>query len=86
MDDYLYALQETAPHLARPALHRCFQRHGVSRLPLNEEGQAAPKKKFKDYPIGYLHVDFAEVHTEEGHWYRPNACDAFSSPSAAPAR
>lgn len=25
-------------------------------------GPKKPKKKFKDYPIGYLHVDFAEVH------------------------
>lgn len=66
LDDCLYALQETIPQLSRSALHRCFQRHGVSRLPLSEDGQSIPKKKFKDYPIGYLHVDFAEVHTEEG--------------------
>lgn len=33
---------------------------------MTEEGQSPPKKKFKDYPIGYLHVDFAEVRTEEG--------------------
>ena len=34
--------------------------------PLSEAGQSPPKKKFKDYPIGYLHVNFAEVQTEEG--------------------
>ena len=78
LDDCLYALQATIPHLShaalsRSALHRCFQRHGVSRLPLNEDGQSPPKKKFKDYPIGYLHVDFAEVQTEEGKQYLPNA-------------
>jgi hypothetical protein len=28
-----------------------------------------PKKKFKDYPIGYLHVAFAQVRTEEGRQY-----------------
>ena len=38
LDDCLYVLQETIPHLARSALHRYFQRHGVSRLPLNEDG------------------------------------------------
>ena len=64
LDDCLYALQETIPHLSRSALHRLFQRHGTSRLPAPE-----PKKKFQDYPIGYLHVDFAEVHTEEGRVY-----------------
>lgn len=33
LDDCLYALQETIPHLTRSALHRCLQRHGISRLP-----------------------------------------------------
>jgi transposase-like protein len=33
LDDCLYALQATLPHLTRSALHRCFQRHGISRLP-----------------------------------------------------
>lgn len=28
--------------------------------------RAQQKKKFKDYPIGYLHIDFAEVQIEEG--------------------
>jgi len=27
------------------------------------------KKKFKDYSIGYLHIDFAEVHTQQGKSY-----------------
>ena len=33
LDDCLYALQATIPHLSRSALHRCLQRHGMSRLP-----------------------------------------------------
>ena len=33
LDDCLYVLQETIPHLTRSALHRCLQRHGISRLP-----------------------------------------------------
>ncbi|WP_345111694.1 IS481 family transposase [Hymenobacter algoricola] len=78
LDDCLYALQETIPHLSRSALHRCFQRHGVSRLPLSEDGQSAPKKKFKDYAIGYLHVDFAEVRTEQGRQYLFVAIDRTS--------
>jgi transposase InsO family protein len=78
LDDCLYALQEAIPHLSRSALHRCFQRHGVSRLPRSDEGQSVPKKKFKDYPIGYLHVDFAEVLTEEGRQYLFVAIDRTS--------
>src|SRR6478609_8997020 len=33
LDDCLYALQPSIPHLTRSSLHRCFQRHGISRLP-----------------------------------------------------
>src|SRR5579883_1511865 len=32
LDDCLYALQATIPHLTRSSLHRCYQRHGISRL------------------------------------------------------
>jgi len=33
LDDCLYALQPTIPHLTRPSLHRCLERHGISQLP-----------------------------------------------------
>jgi hypothetical protein len=29
LDDCLYALQATIPHLTRSSLHRCLQRHGI---------------------------------------------------------
>ena len=32
LDDCLYALQPSIPHLSRSALHRCLQRYGISRL------------------------------------------------------
>ena len=32
LDDWLYALQASIPHLTRPSLHRCLQRHGISQL------------------------------------------------------
>jgi len=78
LDDCLYALQATIPNLSRSALHRCFQRHGISRLPLPDEKGLRKKKKFKDYPIGYLHIDFAEVHTEQGKSYLFVAIDRTS--------
>ena len=65
LDDCLYALQATIPHLTRSSLHRLFQRHEISRLPAIE-GETGRKKAFKRYPIGYLHIDIAEVRTEEG--------------------
>ncbi|SDZ17369.1 hypothetical protein SAMN05421755_11521, partial [Nitrosomonas sp. Nm33] len=68
LDDCLYALQSTIPHLSRSSLHRCYQRHGISRLP-DVDGDKPAKKKFKKYPIGYFHIDIAEVRTEEGKLY-----------------
>jgi transposase InsO family protein len=65
LDDCLYALQPTIPHLTRSSLHRCFQRHGISRLP-DVDGNKPAKRKFKRYPIGYFHIDIAEVRTAEG--------------------
>ncbi len=65
LDDCLYALQATVPHLTRSSLHRCLQRHGISRLP-DVEGDKPAKRKFKAYAIGYFHVDIAEVRTAEG--------------------
>ena len=46
LDDCLYALQASLPHLTRSSLHRCLQRHGISRLP-NTNGTKA-KKAFKN--------------------------------------
>ena len=54
LDDCLYALQPTIPHLTRSALHRCLQRHGISRLP-DMEGDKPKRSKFKRYPIGFFH-------------------------------
>ena len=65
LDDCLYALQATIPLLTRSSLHRCLQRHGISRLP-EVTGDKEPKKKFKTYPIGYFHIDITEVRTAEG--------------------
>jgi transposase-like protein len=65
LDDCLYALQATIPHLTRSSLHRCFQRHDISRLP-EIAGDKPAKQPFKRYPIGYFHIDIAEVRTEEG--------------------
>jgi transposase InsO family protein len=65
LDDCLYGLQPTVPHLTRSSLHRCLERHGISRLP-EIEGDKPQKKRFASYPLGYFHIDIAEVSTEEG--------------------
>ena len=65
LDDCLYALQASIPHLTRSALHRCLQRHRISRLP-ETDGDKPARKRFKAYPIGFFHIDIAEVRTEQG--------------------
>jgi transposase InsO family protein len=77
LDDCLYALQATIPRLTRSALHRCLQRHGISRLS-GIEGEKQSKKKFKTYPIGFVHIDIAEVRTEEGKLFLFIAIDRTS--------
>ena len=77
LDDCLYALQPTIPHLTRSSLHRCLSRHGINRLP-DVAGDKPTRKKFKAYPIGYVHIDIAEVQTAEGKLYLYVAIDRTS--------
>ena len=49
LDDCLYALKPTLPHLTRSSLHRCLRRHGISRLP-QVGGDKPQKKHFKRLP------------------------------------
>ena len=77
LDDCLYALQPTIPHLTRSSLHRCLRRHGIGRLP-DIEGEKPTKKRFKPYPIGFFHIDIAEVQTAEGKLYLFVAIDRTS--------
>ena len=65
LDDCLYALQATIPHLTRSSLHRCLQRHGISRLP-EVDGDRPARKKFKAYPIGYFHGECQEFRVRAG--------------------
>ncbi len=77
LDDCLYALQPTIPHLTRSSLHRCLQRHGIGRLP-ETDGDKPKRSRFKAYPIGFFHIDIAEVHTEQGRLYLFVAIDRTS--------
>jgi transposase InsO family protein len=77
LDDCLYALQATIPHLTRSSLHRCLQRNHISRLP-DVTGDKPGKRKFKAYPIGYVHIDIAEIQTAEGKLYIYVAIDRTS--------
>jgi transposase len=64
LDDVLGCLKDTIPNLSRSALHRCLQRHGISRLPAEEAAQKS--KRFKTYEIGYVHIDSSELRRADG--------------------
>ena len=68
LDDCLYALQPSIPHLTNSAFHNCLQRYDISRL-LDMDGDKPKRQKFKRYPIGYSHIDIAELCTKEGKLY-----------------
>lgn len=64
LDDVLGCLRDTIPNLSRSALHRCLQRHGISRLPVEETKQQ--RKRFKTYEIGYVRIDSCELRHSDG--------------------
>ena len=64
LDDVLGCLRDTIPNLSRSALHRCLQRHGISRLPVEETSEK--RKRFKTYEIGYVHIDSCELRHADG--------------------
>ena len=61
LDDLLVITREfICEEVSRSGLDRCLRRHGVSNLRdlyPKEENEAAPKKTFKDYEPGFIHID-----------------------------
>lgn len=62
LDDVYISLKPQIPALSRSNLYRCLKRNGLNRLPLDDESTSKPvKKKFKEYNIGYCHIDITEI-------------------------
>ena len=68
LDDVFVALKSQIPVLSRSNLYRCLRRNGLNTLP-REKTDKTPVKKFKNYAIGFIHIDIAQVHTSEGKAY-----------------
>lgn len=45
LDDAYIALKDVIPHLTRPSLHRCLQRHGISRSQTQREADGYDDNK-----------------------------------------
>jgi transposase InsO family protein len=79
LDDVLGCLREASPTLSRSALHRCLVRHGISRLPRDEE-RASKRNRFAETKIGYVHVhvDVCELRLAQGKLFLFLAIDRVS--------
>ncbi len=77
LDDVLGCLRDTIPKLTRSSLHRCLERHGISRLPENPD-QASKRGKFADTTIGYVHIDIRELRLAQGRFTMFLAIDRVS--------
>ncbi len=77
LDDVLGCLRDTIPRLTRSALHRCLKRHGISRLPENEE-KSARRGRFAETAIGYVHIDVCELRLAAGKLHMFLAIDRVS--------
>ena len=65
LDDVLGCLREAIPRLTRSALHRCLERHGISRLPRDPE-KASKRGRFAETAMGYVHIDACELRLAGG--------------------
>jgi transposase-like protein len=77
LDDVLGCLRGTIPALSRSALHRCLQRHGISRLAKNDETEAK-RGRFARTTIGYVHIDVCELRWAAGRVHMFLAIDRVS--------
>jgi transposase-like protein len=60
LDDVFIALKPAIPRLTRSTLHRCLQRHGISRLP---RAKRQRRGQFEACELGFFHIDQTEVRT-----------------------
>jgi transposase-like protein len=75
LDDVYICLKPHIPTLSRSNLHRCLKRNGLNRLPVEDGQDKKKKKKFKDYEIGYVHVDITEMNIDKNKHYLFAAID-----------
>jgi hypothetical protein len=65
LDDVLRCLEDSIPKLTPSSLHRCLERHSISRLPESQE-KTSKRGRFADTTIGYVHIDICALRLTEG--------------------
>ena len=76
LDDVMGCLRDQIPKLTRSSLHRCLERHGISRLPVNDT--MTKRGRFADTTIGYVHIDSCEFRHTDGKTHMFLAIDRVS--------
>ena len=76
LDDVMGCLRDQIPKLTRSSLHRCLERHGISRLPANET--TTKRGCFAETTIGYVHIDSCELRHADGKIHMFLAIDRVS--------
>ena len=56
LDALTFVVSHFLPHLNRDAVYRILRAEGLNRLPLAEQARK-PHGTFKDYEVGFMHVD-----------------------------
>jgi transposase-like protein len=75
LDDCLYALQPTIPHLRRSTLHRCLQRHGLSTLRSRAFPPEFDAGRGEATGLGQIAIVISPAPTEEGVFHLFGATD-----------
>ena len=71
LDDVYISLKDKIPNLSRSNLYRCLKRNGLNILPVEDDPNHTKreKKKFKEYPMGFIHIDITELRTQQCKCY-----------------
>jgi len=68
LDDVFCCLKDRIPTLNRANLYSCLRRNNLNILPKNDD-KIRQKKPFKEYEIGYLHIDITELLVGKKKYY-----------------
>ncbi len=77
LDAVMGCRRDAIPKLTQSSLHRCLVRHGISRLPKDEDA-SSKRQTFKETKIGCVHIDSAQLCSAEGKTHMFLAIDRVS--------
>ena len=69
LDDILILLKPHMKSLTRSNLYRTLKRHHLNVLPKEANKSVQTKPQFKDYPIGYVHIDISHLMINKQKFY-----------------